>query len=137
MQGALELVYAVRSIDLTPAFAATLAGLLKPGGVAVVVPPNSPATDKGTIDAIAASGLGFAFSDVVGVWQRAATAYEAGNSIVFVRGGDRPMPADVIYQAQLGWNQRFESYASDPKTAHHEKTPAYCRGSWQAANSSG
>ncbi len=137
LQGAFELVYAIRSIDLTPAFAATLAGLLKPGGVAVVVPPNPPVADTRTIDAIAASGLGFAFSDVVGGWQRAATAYEAGFTAVFVRGGDRPMPAEVIEQSKFAWENHFRDYANDPKTAHHEKTQAYCRGHWQAANSSG
>jgi len=137
IQGAFEMVYAVRSIDLTPAFAITLAGLLQPGGVAVVVPPNPPDTDKRTIDAIAASGLGFAFSEVVGGWQGEGRGFEAGFTAVFVRGGNRPMPADVIDQAQLGWNQHFKGYANDPKTAHHEKTQAYCRGHWQAAHTHG
>jgi SAM-dependent methyltransferase len=137
LQGAFEMVYAVRSIDLTPAFAATLAGLLQSGGVAVVVPPNPPDTDKPTIDAIAGSGLGFAFSDVVGGWQGEGRSFEAGIAIVFVRGSNRPMPVDVIEQAELPWNQHFKGYANDTKTPHHEKTQAYCRGHWQAANSSG
>ena len=137
LQGAFEMVYAVRSIDLTPAFAATLAGLLQPGGVAVVVPPNPPDTDKPTIDAIAGSGLGFAFSDVVGGSQGEGRSFEAGIAIAFVQGSNRPMPVDVIEQAELPWNQHFKGYANDPQTPHHEKTQAYCRGHWQAANSSG
>lgn len=133
-QEAFELVYAVRSLPLTPDAVAEAARLLKPGGIAVIFPPEPPDDDHSTITAINDYGLGFAFGDIVGGWLGEGRGFGAGLVTAFVKGANRPMPLDALARAQDAWGNHFKDYANSPQTPEEEKTQAYCRGHWQAVN---
>lgn len=135
LRAAFDLAYAVRSLPLTPDTAATVARLLRPGGVAVFLPFEPPDVDHSTIEKIAATGLGFALCDVVGGWEGPGRSFDAGLAAVFLKGCDRPMIGDVAERAQDTWNGHFKAYANSPSTQGDEKTQAYCRGYWQASHS--
>jgi SAM-dependent methyltransferase len=135
LRAAFDLVYAVRSLPLTPDTAATVARLLRPGGVAVFLPFEPPDVDHSTIEKIAATGLGFALCDVVVGWEGPGRSFDAGLAAVFLKGCDRPMIGDVAERAQDTWNGHFKAYANSPSTQGDEKTQAYCRGYWQASHS--
>jgi SAM-dependent methyltransferase len=127
-----ELVYAVRSLPLTPETASIVARLLRPGGVAVFFPSEPPDADPASIKKISSTGLGFAFCDVVGGWEGPGRSFDAGIAIAFVKDGDRQMPADIDTQAQDTWNHHFKDFANSPSTPSDQKTQAYSRGHWQA-----
>ena len=127
-----ELVYAVRSLPLTPETASIVARLLRPGGVAVFFPSEPPDADPASIKEISSTGLGFAFCDVVGGWEGPGRSFDAGIAIAFVKDGDRQMPADIDTQAQDTWNHHFKDFANSPSTPSDQKTQAYSRGHWRA-----
>lgn len=132
--GKFEMLYAVRSIDLEDANLGLIASALKSGGVAVILTSEAPDDSPEALAAIRDAGLGWGLSDVVGGWVGEERDYEAGPVLVLIKGESHQIPPDFLEQAESTWTQHFRDYANSPNTPWSEKTQAYCRGHWMAAN---
>lgn len=133
---AYEFIYAVRSIELDKHSARQICSALKPGGVAAILTKGEPDASQRARRAIRDARLGWGFSDVVGGWVGDGRGYEANPVLVLVKDGAQLIPADFVEQAKSVWNQYFQSYANAAETPWEEKTQAYFRGHWLAANAS-
>lgn len=133
---AYELIYAVRSIELDKHSARQIYGALQPGGIAAILTKGEPDASQPARRAIRDARLGWGFSDVVGGWVGDGRGYEANPVMVLVKNGSQLIPADFVQQAKSVWNKYFKDYANAADTPWEEKTQAYFRGHWLAANAS-
>lgn len=133
---AFEFIYAVRSVELDKSSARQICGALKPGGVAAILTKGEPDSSQRARRAIRDARLGWGFSDVVGGWVGDGRGYEANPVLVLVKDGSQLIPADFVEQAKSVWNNYFKDYANAADTPWAEKTQAYYRGHWLAANAS-
>ena len=129
-----EMVYAFHSLEFNAATANRLSRVLKPGGVAVIVPTHETDGDNELAAALLGCGLGWGLEDIVGGWCGEGRSQEAAFASVFVKGDSTPIPQTANETIASYWERYFGSYAQDPERPKPERNQSYFRGHWLAGS---
>jgi len=127
--GVFDLVYSIDSIEITKNTISCISNSLKPNGVAVLIGGSLVGSQEEYKKNLLDADLGFGFADITGGWLGLGRSFEANSVLVLVKGGGAPLPYDLQFQTESGW-EYFKEYANTPSVPWDEKTQSYFRGNW-------